>query len=297
MLGRKIIQNEAERVGREAGFTALPIDPFKIAADAGIEVQSKSMDAEGVSGMLIKAGDQFGILYATHIKSEGFRRFSVAHELGHYFLEGHMDAVLKLGAHVSRAGFASPDKYEREADLFAASLLMPEGAFRKAMRHDHCGLAEINRLAGLAGTSLTATAFRFSELTRRPMAVVLSTQGRIDVCFYSEALKDLANSRGGRLPFFKSGTSLPHGTRTNTFHGDQSNIGGGLSVEDVTTMADWFGIPDRSKVREEVQGLGSYGKTVTVLTCTTVLADDYDAEDEADDDEYLRERWTPKFRK
>jgi hypothetical protein len=47
----------------------------------------------GVSGMLLRNGDDFGILYATHIKSSGFQRFSISHELGHYFLPGHIDAV------------------------------------------------------------------------------------------------------------------------------------------------------------------------------------------------------------
>ena len=39
-------------------------------------------------------GNMFGIAYATHIDNVGFQNFSVGHELGHYFLPGHVDAVL-----------------------------------------------------------------------------------------------------------------------------------------------------------------------------------------------------------
>ena len=73
--------------------------------------------------MLLRRGNTFGIAYATHINSIGFQNFSVAHELGHYFLPGHVEAVLANDdVHDSRAGFASGDRYEMEAEHFAATL-------------------------------------------------------------------------------------------------------------------------------------------------------------------------------
>jgi Zn-dependent peptidase ImmA (M78 family) len=76
--------------------------------------------ADGVSGMLLRHGNNFGIVYATNIRSQGFQRFSISHELGHYFLPGHVDQILTEGVHVSRAGFITADPYELEADHFAA---------------------------------------------------------------------------------------------------------------------------------------------------------------------------------
>src|SRR5690606_9830771 len=96
-LSRRIIQNMAEKTAREAGFTSLPICPIKVAEGKGIVVQPKPDTAKGCSGMLVRNGEQFGIMYATHIKSEGFQRFSIGHEIGHYCLPGHPDAVLKNG--------------------------------------------------------------------------------------------------------------------------------------------------------------------------------------------------------
>ncbi len=174
----------AEKVVQERGITAFPVDPIAIARDLGIEVMAKPTCAQGVSGMLLRVGDAYGIAYATHIDNIGFQNFSVAHELGHYFLPGHIDAVLADGdVHESRAGFASGDRYELDADHFAAGLLMPRSLFTDAMRRVGDGLAAIENLAGLCQTSLTATAIRYTQCTRDPMAMVLSTGERINYCF------------------------------------------------------------------------------------------------------------------
>jgi hypothetical protein len=97
-----------------SGHTTLPIDPFAIAAKHEIDVNADT--AGGVSGMLLRHGNNFGILYAAHTGSEGFERFSVGHELGHYFLEGHIDHILpRNGIHTSHGGFVSADQYELES--------------------------------------------------------------------------------------------------------------------------------------------------------------------------------------
>ena len=134
----------AERIIREQGITSLQVDPIAIARSVGIDVEEKPASNAGVSGMLIRLGDQFCIAYATHIRSPGFRRFSVAHELGHYFLEGHVDAIFADGSiHKSRAGFLSTISYELEADNFAARLLMPNTLFDAALRGVGDGLAAV----------------------------------------------------------------------------------------------------------------------------------------------------------
>ncbi len=109
----KMAKQKAEAFLDDEGITALPVDPFAIARSRDIEVKPKSDTTGGVSGMLLRHGNNFGILYATHVKSEGFHRFSVAHELGHYSLDGHIDHILPgSGMHTSHAGFVSNDVYQ-----------------------------------------------------------------------------------------------------------------------------------------------------------------------------------------
>src|SRR5580704_10853060 len=131
---RALAEGTAARVLRDLKIEGLRVEPEAIAKHHDIVVQAKPETAEGVSGMLVKAGDQFGIMYATHIPSVGFQRFSIAHELGHYFTEGDAEKLLATGVHHSRAGFVSADPFEQEADYFAAAVLMPEWPFRKADR-------------------------------------------------------------------------------------------------------------------------------------------------------------------
>jgi Zn-dependent peptidase ImmA (M78 family) len=151
----KMAKQKAEALLREIGMLELPVDPMAIAEKHDIVVQAKPHSQPGVSGMLLRSGNEFGILYATHIRSEGFQRFSVAHELGHYFLEGHVDHVLAKGAHISHAGFVSADPFEMEADQFAAGLLMPSDLFKRALRK-HSGEAIVHWAVARAGAALGA---------------------------------------------------------------------------------------------------------------------------------------------
>ena len=91
---RSLANLAGENVVRERGLR-LPISPFQVAKEEGIEVLAKPTTG-GVSGMLLRVGDDFTIVYAHHLHNEGYERFSVAHELGHYFLPGHIDHVLGI---------------------------------------------------------------------------------------------------------------------------------------------------------------------------------------------------------
>ncbi len=151
----------------------IPVDPFEIAKSESIAVLEKPTTG-GVSGMFMRVGDDFAIAYAAHLNNEGFQRFSIAHELGHYFLPGHVEHVLQIdGVHQSRAGFTSKAPHELEADEFAASLLLPTVLFTEAMNDAGEGLAAIEHLAQTCRTSLTATAIRFTDCSREPVALVV----------------------------------------------------------------------------------------------------------------------------
>ena len=292
-LSRRIIQNTAEKVALEAGYTALPICPKLISEKHGIVVQAKPDAAKGCSGMLVRNGEVFGILYATHIRSEGFQRFSIAHELGHYFLEGHPEAVLKNGMHQSQAGFVARDRYEQEADVFAASLLMPADLFKVEMRKVREGLDAIIALADAAETSLTATAFRYAELAEEAVAVAISEGPTVVSCGYSDKMKTLAGRRS--MPWL-FGKPVPTGTLTARFNASPARVASADQDEHRLDLADWFGLGDGVQGVEEVIGLGGYGRTLTVIRCNLRTDDDFDAEDEADSDEFLAESWTPRFR-
>jgi len=275
----------AEKRVKEWGL-ALPIDPFAIAAEFKITVAAKPASNPGVSGMLVRVGNEFAIAYATHIDNEPFQRYSVAHELGHYFLPGHPQAVFDArGIHESRAQFVSKDRYEMEADGFAAGLLMPRHLFFPALERAGQGLAAIESLAAQCKTSLHATAIRYAQCTRDVAAVVVSTSNRVDHCFMSEGLKGLDG-----IDWLRKRDLLPRSSATYAFNQDPVKVRTAQRVEETSNLQDWFGGKRRISVDEDVIGLGSYGRTLTVLYNISV------PELEEDEDEAaLLESWTPRF--
>jgi hypothetical protein len=57
----KMAKQKAEAFLRDEGMTTLPVDPFAIAASRDIDIKAKPGTAGGVSGMLLRYGDKFGI--------------------------------------------------------------------------------------------------------------------------------------------------------------------------------------------------------------------------------------------
>ncbi len=278
-MSDKIARAEAEhaaiRVVKACGFSTLPICPFEIAKKHNIHVEPKSSSKPGVSGFLMRVGNSFGIRYAQHIQNEGFIRFTVAHELGHYFLSGHPEKLFPRGdgIHESKSGFISGDPLERQADCFAGALLMPNSLFRKAVDDAGTGFSAIEMLAKKCKTSITSTAIRFTQFTDEAVAVIVSSGRHIDYCFMSDRIRDL---RG--ITWIKKGDLLPTGT-TLDFNCDRSNIEEVRQEEGTSSLDEWFDGAPVIEINEDVVGLGSYGKTLTVLYT------DEDIE-KSDDDNY-----------
>jgi hypothetical protein len=284
-----IARRGAEALLKEEAIATLPVDPFALAASHGITVEGKPETHKGVSGMLLRHGNNFGIIYATHIPGEGFQRFSVSHELGHYFLDGHIDQLLQSGVHISRAGFVTADPYELEADHFAAGLLMPETPFRKEMEKHEPSLAAVVALAARCSTSRTATAIRYTELTRAAVAVIVSTGGIVDYCFMSDAMKTLP-----KLAWLRKGSRLPVGTATARLADSPDQVRTGATVTGEADLRDWLGGTTMATVSEETVGLGGYGKLLTILSSGQIGREDEVGEE--DDEDALIKSWTPRFR-
>jgi hypothetical protein len=277
----------AEKLVKEWGLT-LPIDPFAIAAEFKIAVAAKPASNPGVSGMLVRVGNEFAIAYATHIGNEPFQRYSVAHELGHYFLPGHPQAIFDArGIHESRAQFVSKDHYEMEADGFAAGLLMPRHLFFPALEGAGQGLAAVESLAAQCKTSLHATGIRYAQCTRDLAAVVVSTGDRVDHCFMSEALKGVDG-----IDWLRKRDLVPRLSATCAFNQDPVNVRTVQRVEETSNLQDWFGGKRRIAIDEDVIGLGNYGRTLTVLYNISVPE-----HEEEQNEATLIESWTPRFRR
>lgn len=117
-------ESTAEQVLMGFWDNALPVDPIAIAKKMGIQVYlDKSLPN---SGQLFVEGKNAKI--HIHPDEPIYRqRFTVAHELGHFCL-GHGPRPRQDNSGYSLNNF---DPIERDANVFAAALIMP----RPAMEH------------------------------------------------------------------------------------------------------------------------------------------------------------------
>ena len=234
------------------------------------------------------AGKRFGIGYSDAIKNKGFENFTIGHELGHYFLGGHVEALLGDGTevHYSESGCGSANVFEEEADFFAAERLMPKPRFKEQMRKAGEGFDAIEHLAGVFQTSLVATAIRFAQLGEDPIAVVISCGNRIEFCVLSDALKER------RMQWPRGGDFLPPDSATSKFNRDFENVTARRKKKRTSSLMSWFEDAPEIEMKEDVVGLGHYGKTFTVIFTEEALDD----EDEGEEAEIPSVRWTKRDR-
>lgn len=261
---------EYERV--ESGLNSPPIDPMVLARKEEVVVEASDKLEGAFSGCLMRQGQKFLIVYSTSVNNTGFRRFTIAHELGHYFLTNQHSTIFDVqGLHKSESGYSSSAWYEREADVFATALLLPESMFVEQLRGQALGLVTVKRLAEVFETSLISTAIRYAQLAPDPVAVVVSRGQLIEYCFTSESLQRVSNVRWS----LKKGDLIPKLSATAGFNKSLSSIEAGLTAEDKVHLGSWFSESAVDfELNEDVIGLGSYGRTLTILHAETIPDDD-----------------------
>lgn len=116
---------DAAKLLRAAWGGAIPVDPVAIARTAGLRVLDAELD-EKTLGALVKNPGQDPVILLNQSDSPNRRRFTCAHELGHFVRRAEETdeyTTVDLRNPVSATGLDSEEIYANE---FAASLLMPE---------------------------------------------------------------------------------------------------------------------------------------------------------------------------
>jgi hypothetical protein len=153
-------------------------DVRHIASTLGIAVRERPL--ERCEGMLVRIkGTAKGVIAVkASIREESRKRFTVAHELGHLLLPGHDDYGVCTSRVIETWAGEARDP-EREANVFAAELLMPTTILQRQVGSDAPSLRLLDGIAATFGTSLTASGYRFASLTPYAVALVWSEGGRI----------------------------------------------------------------------------------------------------------------------
>lgn len=131
-------------------------------------------------------------------------RFSLSHELGHFFLESHRNGIKSgaIPAHPSNQSLIHTDKIEAEADFFAGNLLMPTVRLRAFTAKRKFSLEVIKDISKSFDVSLTAALLRFAQVGTHEIMIVFSKDNIVEWSYRSDHFPKVANRirKGEPLP-------------------------------------------------------------------------------------------------
>jgi hypothetical protein len=229
-------------------------DVFQVARELRLKVKEEDLD--GCEGLLIRpTGVARGMIAVKKsIRSEGRKRFTIAHEIGHFVLLGHDEGGSICGQKDIESWKDRSDAKEREADDFAAELLIPTVVVKAHLARRTPSLSAIESVANECAASLSASAWKYCDLTSEQCAIIWSERGRVSW-----------SRRSPEFPFFiRNGHAIEQASyASNCFRGESTPH----APEPVPADAwiDSLNLKDGALIHEESRSLPSYDSVLTLL--------------------------------
>lgn len=186
---KKELQRLAEYIALQYEGKVTPIE--EIVIEEELNVFYDNYESNTFDGMTIFDNGKFYIhlnLDKGNNRNSDRGRFTLAHELGHYFIDSHRIG-LKMGLlepHPSITNQKQHTLIEREADYFASCLLMPESRFIKDTGNKKFSFKTIDFLSTEYKVSRTAAAIRFSQIGNHPIMIVYAVNNIIMWAYSSD---------------------------------------------------------------------------------------------------------------
>jgi hypothetical protein len=149
-------------------------DLAQIAVQLGLTIVE--VDSQSFEGALLRSSRDLSgrILVRRGIRESGRRRFTIAHEIGHYIL--HRDQQIPCSPRVVEGWKEGQPKPEREADTFASELLLPTNETVQYVDKRWPSMEVVADVADHFGASLMAAARKYCDIASQACAVVWSSQ-------------------------------------------------------------------------------------------------------------------------
>ena len=159
----------------------------------------------GIDGMLSKrkAKGDWCISYDEDVTVSGRINFTIGHEFGHYLAHRHTRDEFRCGQpDMLDYNSTASKKMEAEANTFASFLLMPANDFRQQIEGQVITIDLLGHCATRYGTSFTATALKWLEITDEAAMLVVARDQFVCWSYPSQ----LASRKGSYL---LPGTPVP----------------------------------------------------------------------------------------
>jgi hypothetical protein len=143
-----------------------------------IGLRIRLVPSNGFDGALVRlAGLPKGIIAIRDSMETSRKRFTTAHEIGHYVLPGHETEYSVCGSKDVGLLSDDADKLERAANEFAGELLMPSLVVRRIVKKFGVSMNTCKFIRDQFQVSLTAAAVKCMEVTNRRAALLVIEGG------------------------------------------------------------------------------------------------------------------------
>ncbi len=191
--------SKGEEIAKLNCFEKWPVDPFRIIESEGDLIHAEGDDfRDSFDGRLSYHDGRFLLIYNTRYNAWPHNRnhhpkvrFTVAHELGHFYLDRHREFLVNQRQPIeSFTEFESINQVERQADAFAAGLLMPKYLVGSRVNCEpDATISTIKEAAKDFDVSLTSMMVRWTQLSHFPCATLCIRNGRIQWGFVAERFR------------------------------------------------------------------------------------------------------------
>ncbi len=154
---------DAEKLLSEVWRAGIPVDPIIVARRAGLRVLETATLDKNILGALVKNPDQDPIIMLNENDGLNRKRFTCAHEIGHFVRRGDTAQPYTTIDFRDQLSSLGNDPEEIYANEFAACLLMPADQVKLQAKEDIGDL----ELAIRFGVSRDAMQFRLKNLGLR----------------------------------------------------------------------------------------------------------------------------------
>ena len=241
-----------------------------ILEEDGLEVCESEVSECGYVACLIRAPEGGGGIMIAPGQEQGRRRFSLAHELGHFHIPSHRRVGLLLPDEGQAFSCADADlrarstdarQREWEANDFAAELLMPYALYANDVESRDATIRAAMALAqpDMYDVSLTAAAWRLIETTREACALVVCVNGQVEW---------VVRSRAWTHPLAERHRPVPAGSMAAAVVSGEVAVAGGEQVNPAVWLAGSDGrssVPFGIKLIESTHSIPRLRQTLSLL--------------------------------
>lgn len=254
-------------------FNNSAIDPYLIAKDYGIKIHEDDF-GETFEGSICcnMKSSRFHIFMNRNdsiFLDSGRSRFTLAHELGHFFIPEHrskLESGDKLTYHPYNYFYIQDSIFETEAHIFSANLLMPRDIFIERSKSLPYGMEGIITLSEIFQTSILSTAYQYINCDILPSLLIKLNNDNLLITDRTALSPSFRNLRKEKV-VVQYNEDRP---KADTELIENIGVSNSQFYQSITNLSSWAAniLPSSNRdlvVVEQIMPIGSFGSIAFIF--------------------------------